>query len=257
MNLEAVNTEQRERLNAAAEPLSIVLWQWRDPECRVQYTAEDVNICARMIERHLTIPHRFICFTDDVRGEFDDNIEARPLWNDFHLLKTPLSEWRREFPQNYVRLFAFSDKFKDLVGPRYASIDLDCVVLGDLDPLFSRSEDFLIWRKAIVFSTDRQDPYNCSLWMMDTGARPQVWRDFRGIKSLQKMPPDYRFHKTDQGWMLYKLGLEEPGWTKDDGVYEWKWLVHKAMRPPKNARIVFFNGKLKPRDYFWIRDNYR
>jgi len=212
-----------------------------------------------MLDRNITIPHRFVVFTDNINAPFDHEIEPYPLWKDFHLLKTHTVRWRREFPQCYVRLRAFSreKEMRAILGPRYVSIDLDCVVLGNLDAILSRNEDFLIYRKPILVSADRENPYNGSMWMMDTGARPEVWEDFKGESSLLEMPKDLRFHTTDQGWMLHKLGLDEKGWGMDDGVFSWKYLSEKAMRPPENAKIIFFHGKLKPEHYLFIAEAYR
>ena len=240
--------------------LTIVLWLWRDLTCRTQYTPEHVNICARMIDRHLALPHRFIVFTDNVDANFDSNIKPHQLWDDYHLLKNPA--WRVQFPQCYVRLKAFSrdDEMREILGPRFVSVDLDCVVVGDLDPLFSRDEDFLIYRHPVQQTKDRLQPYNGSLWMMNTGARAQVWENFKGAESLKQFvnrPDKEHFLQTDQGWICAVLGTKEPGWGMEDGVYMWSYLHHKVMKLPADARIVFFNGAWKPEDYFWIKENYR
>jgi hypothetical protein len=237
--------------------LTIVGWLWRDPHCRTQYRPKHADIWARMIHRNLTLEHRFVVFTDDMNDQFDPLIEKYPLWDDYHLENNAM--WRREFPQCYVRLKAFGrdPALRKILGPRYVSIDFDCVVLGDLDPILSRPEPFLIYHRPILVSEDRKDPYNGSMWMMDFGARPKVWEDFKGAESIQAMPQEQRYLMTDQGWMLYKLGLKEPGWGMESGVFMWSWLQHKCLAPPPDCKIVFFNGALKPWNYFWIKDNYR
>lgn len=239
--------------------LTIVGFLWRDPDCRTQYREEHVNTWARMIHENLTIQHRFIVLTDFSEPSFDRLIMGKRLWDDYREIRH--EAWRPEFPQCLVRLKVFSREMLDLLGPRFVSIDLDCVVTGNLDDLFARDEDFLIYRRPVLRSEDRKDPYQASMFLMDAGARAQVWEDFRGEASLRtlanKQDAKY-FLKTDQGWMLYKLGPNEAGWTMDDGVYSWPWMQHKKIaRPPENARIIFFHGKNKPWDYDWIRESYQ
>ncbi len=212
-----------------------------------------------MLARNITIPHRFVVFTDNINAALDKDIEPYPLWKEHRHLGH--QSWRQEFPQCYVRLKAFSrdETLREILGPRYVSIDLDCVVVGNLDGILSRTEDFLIYRYPIARTVDRLQPYNGSMWMMDFGARPQVWEDFKGTNSLKRFenPEMQHFLQTDQGWLAYKLGVDEKGWSDKDGIHSRSWLEHKRQALPENARIVFFNGKLKPWDYLWIGENYK
>ena len=239
--------------------LTIVGFLWRDPECRTQYNEEHVNMWARMIDRNLTIQHRFVVLTDFPDANFDRLIMVKRLWDDHRYVRH--ETWRPEFPQCYVRLKIFSREMADLLGPRFVSIDLDCVVTGNLDDLFAREEDFLIYRRPIRLSEDRKNPYQASMFMMDAGTRAKVWDDFRGEASLAEVANKQNakfFLQTDQGWMLYKLGPNEKGWSMDDGVYSWPWMQHKRIsEPPQGARMIFFHGKNKPWDYDWIRRCYQ
>lgn len=234
--------------------LTIVGWLWRDEVCRTQYTEGDVNLWAHMIHRNLTIPHRFIVLTDFPAPNFDRLIRGKRLWDDHREVR--IDGWRREFPQCWVRLKIFSKEMAEMLGERFVSIDLDCLVTGNLDAILAREEDFLIYHRPILLSEDRNDPYQASMFMMNAGCRSKVWEDFHGQKSLEELaqlPGAKYFLKTDQGWILYKLGREEKGWSMEDGIYSWPWMQHKRIaRPPENAKIIFFHGKNKAGDYDWI-----
>lgn len=235
--------------------LTIVGWLWHQEGYHNVYSVDNVNIWAAMIERNLTLPHRFIIFTDQPEAKYSDLVDARPLWKDYHLLTNPC--WPSRFPQCYVRLKAFSREFADIVGPRYASIDLDCVVTGNLDEILGRQEDFVIYRHPVRQSVDKLQPYNASMWLMRTGSQAHVWEDFRGEKSLvelAKNPALSHFLQTDQGWIAYKIGPKAAGWTSDDGVIMWSYIVHKGLPLPDNAKIVFFNGRIKPWDLLWLKE---
>lgn len=240
--------------------LTIVGWLWKDRECRTRYSPTHANAWAKMLHRNITIPHRFVLLTDDTRRKYSSLIEPVKLWKDWRNVECP--EWRREFPQCWVRLKAFSRGMRKVLGDRFVSIDLDCVVLGNLDTILCRTEDFLICRRAPVRATDMDNVYQASMWMMNAGAREQVWKDFKGeetFEELREHPQAKHYLATDQGWMLYKLGPNEATWGMRDGVYFWPWIRANGGIPPEDARIVFFQGQEKPWDLEleWVKQHYR
>jgi hypothetical protein len=253
-------------------PLTIVGWLWRNEKYPVQYTPEHANVWARMIHRNLTLPHRFVLMTDQPDREFDSLIQPERLWDDWRSLRHP---WGDRRPHCYVRLKAFSEEVAAIFGPRLVSVDLDCVVVGDLDPLFSRTEDFLIMRRQVVHPQDKHNTYQGSMWMMSTGVRACVWHDFKGEESIAAAK---KYIGTDQAWIRYKLGPNEAGWSQTDGVYGWPRVNGEARwrkEQPEGARIVFFYGGDKPwviasklrrigkgmfvarNSYRWVREHYQ
>ena len=224
-------------------PLTIVGWLWKGE--RNLYGPQHANTWARMIHRNLTIPHRFIVVTDFAESEFSRLIEPLPLWDDWRDLVNPT--WGLNHYTCYVRLKAFSRAAREFFGPRFVSIDLDCVVLGNLDALFQRDDEFLIYRRPVLMTPfDELNCYQASMWMMDAGARAQVWEKFRGASSVHDAR---QYLGTDQGWLRHILGPDEKGWDVTDGVYGWPQLRDNhnySGSPPKGAKIVFFYGKQKP-----------
>jgi hypothetical protein len=267
------------QLTGHSSPLTILGWLWKDERCRTQYGVEHANIWARMIDRNLTIPHRFVLLTDphlfppprrageDEGGGFDPLIELYPLWPDYRELVSPGASAKK--PQCYTRLRAFSEDMRAIAGDRFISIDLDCVVTGSLDEMFSRDEDFIICQRAPLEDKRLQvGDFQASMWMLKTGSRTEVWEDFHGLESLQALrahPRAKEYLLADQGWMLYKLGdKDEATWDMEDGVYDWRYLNARLTLLLGNARIVFFPGADKPWDLIkagtapqWLRENYR
>jgi hypothetical protein len=239
--------------------LTIVGCLWQNETYHSRYSAEQANVWARMIHRHLSIPHRFVLFTDQPDAGYDPLIEPHLIWKDYLFLGNP--HWRPDFPQCYARLKLFSrdPELCAILGPRFVSIDLDCVVTGNLDKILGRREEFLMYRHPVQYQHDKVQPYNCSLWMMDTGCRPRVWEDFRGEASLKPFygkPKLEHFLQTDQGWMCYKLGTKEKGWAMKDGIYMFSWIIRANVKLPADAKMVIFNGRHKPWDLGWIASNY-
>lgn len=222
--------------------LTVCTWLWRQPGCRTRYTAEHVNIWARMVRRHLSLPHRLVCLTDSARGIRE--CETRPVPTDFTSVKTSRWSPKRGYPQCYRRLALFRPDIGELLGPRFVSMDLDCIVFGALDPLFSRAEDLVLFR-----GTGPRRPYNGSMVLMDAGARPHVYEDFtpRAAEEASR-----RHLGSDQGWLAYKLGPGEAKFTDREGCLHHTPSIRRALRCPscieRKARILFFPGRVKPWD---------
>lgn len=205
------------------------------------------------------MPHRFVLVTDWPRerwGEFDPLIHPISLWPEWGELRIPA--WPMKKPSCYVRLKAFSAEARELIGERFVSTDLDCIVRKSLDPLFDRPEDFVAYRHP---SKRHCNPYQGSMWMMTAGARSRVWEDFRGPESADEASAA-GFVGTDQAWICHKLGPNEATWDDSDGVLSWAAHVRAepakyAERPPEHARIIFFQGTEKPWDGFEKRPQFK
>lgn len=235
------------------EPLTVCTWLWRQPGCRTRYTAEHVNTWARMVSRHLTLPHRLVCLTDDPSGI---EIETRPVPTDFATVRTDRWSPRKGYPQCYRRLALFRRDIGELLGPRFVSMDLDCVIFSALDPLFDRDEDLVLFR-----GTGPRRPYNGSMILMDAGARPGVYEDFSQAAAERAAR---RHLGSDQGWLAYKLGTREAVWSDRDGVRHHTPQIRRQMRcrscAARGLRALFFPGRVKPWDLLHepaIRDHYQ
>src|SRR5688572_1549925 len=145
--------------------LTILGWLWKS-RGDYSYTPTHANIWARMIHRNLTLPHRFVCVTDTPEADFDPLITPVRLWDDWRDVK---ANWGEKKVNCYVRLKAFSEEARELIGQRFVSVDLDLVVLGNddsnkpavpfLDPLFDRSEDFVMLRRFLNNGTRPKNIY--------------------------------------------------------------------------------------------------
>lgn len=235
-------------------PLTVVTWRWRPtPGYRSAFPVESVNVLRRMVARHFHRPHVFKCVTDDPAG-LDPEVEVIPLWSDFANLPSPHGTKK---PSCYRRLKAFSPDIAALFGPRFVSLDLDLVLTGDVTPLWTRREPFVIYG-----DTNPSTHYNGSMFLMTAAARRQVWDRFDPATSPQRARAAGCFG-SDQGWISYCLGGGEPKWGTNDGVYSYRLHVAPAGgRLPQDARVVVFHGKTKPWDadvrrHQWLRVNWR
>lgn len=235
--------------------LSVVCWKWKPNRgYRSTFSPETVNTLARMVARHYRAPHKFVCITDDPTG-IDPGVHVIPLWSDHAKLNSPHGLTN---PSCYRRLKAFSLEAGELIGARFVSLDLDCVIVGDLAPIWDRPEEFVIWG-----DTNPTTPYNGSMFMLTAGARRQVWERFDPIYSPRR-GRQLGYWGSDQAWIAACLGPNEKRWTKADGVLSYRNEIIPAggVLPP-GARVIFFHGRHDPwhadirRRHKWVEEHYR
>lgn len=227
--------------------LSIVTWLWQAPGYRSTFGPAAVNALARGIRRHYARPHRFICVTSQ-RDGIDQDVEIVPPWDDFVGLRSPHGA---EYPACYRRLRGFHPDIAAAFGPRFVSLDLDMVPVADLVPLWDRPEPFVglrdpFWPKQ----------YNGSMYLLQAGARAQVWRDFNPATS-PAIAKAAGFKGSDQAWISYRIP-GEPVWGTEDGVASYRKDIGPAGVLPSGARLVSFHGAIKPWDQVaqgldWVR----
>ena len=160
----------------------------------------------------------------------------------------------------FARLRMFDPEWQQRNGieedERLVCLDLDSVVINTLDPLFDRTEPFVILQGA---NASNPCPFNGSVMMLRGGYRPDVWSDFSldAAATIQR----YQF-ADDQGWLWHKLP-EAAGWQvgSASGIYAFRkpgW-PSRGTALPRDARLVVFPGWRDPSKFIylpWIRDNW-
>lgn len=210
--------------------LAVVAWKWRGTR---DYTSAHVNVLARAISANLTVEHEFVCVTDDPKG-LNRSIRPVPLPKFDHIKVRP------GFPSCYVRLHPFDPDFARQLGPRFLTIDVDAVITGSLDHLVKRDEDFVIWENT---TKPGRIHYQGGLMLMNAGARPKVWEDFRGEES-RDLTASLGLVGSDQAWITHCLYPGEASWTHADGLAYREDC--RNGKPPKWACMVQITGRLKP-----------
>ncbi len=229
--------------------LNFICWKWTSYKGVIstkkpfEFTSGDVNSLYMMLKKHYHKPFQLTCITDDPEG-IDEGIKTLPLWDEL-----------RDMGGCFTRLVCFKEGMKDILGERFVSIDLDCVILKDITDLFDRDEDFVIWN-----SGNLKNPYCGSLWMLRTGTRTEVYDTF----DREEWIPNHkgRFPKgTDQYQICKALGDGEATWKKKaSGIFNYRKMRKNSI--PENTRIVFFNGDFHPRQESirkqkkWVKKHY-
>lgn len=107
------------------------------------YGPDYVNRLFHGVSRHLPLPHRFICFTDDASG-LEQGIEVRDI--------PPLTDSFSSNDLRWRKLAVFARELGDIKGTALF-LDLDVVVVGDLTEFITHPGDFLIIRDDALFKS--------------------------------------------------------------------------------------------------------
>lgn len=217
--------------------ITVVAYLWFDAFSKHNddyiYTSDDVRLLKRMVDRHLTVPHEFVCVTDQP-ASFNASDDIRTV---------PLDPRVRVPGRIFDKLLTFHPEAARIFGgSRILQMDLDCAVTGNMDALVNRDEDLVLWRNPArkpwhrpVGKAAGRAHYNTSMVLLTAGCRPHIWNTFE--------PQD---RGGDQDWVSALVSDLEAYWDESDGVYR---LAREDVpgsgienELPPNARVVFFVG---------------
>ena len=215
---------------------NVICMKWGD-----KFGPEYVNRLYKMVQKNLTIPHRFVCFTDKAEG-LVEGIEVRPLPELSLEEGLPERGWRK--------LTVFKEKLDDLEG-QALFIDLDVVIINNIDGFFEQEGDFLI-----IKDWDFKDDIigNSSVFRFEIGKHPYVLSNFVNHgEEIRKR------HRNEQAYLSYAIA--EKGELK---YWPASWCVsfkRNCLRPfplnyifmpkkPEEAKILIFHGKPTPTQAF-------
>lgn len=218
--------------------IDFVTFKWKsDFRYRTTFLSKHVNVLYNMINRNCLVPWRLTCITDDPEG-LDPRIRYLPLWGDYASIKNPSAPDRG--PSCFRRLKIFSADAGEWLGQRIVQLDIDCVITGDITPIVTRTEDFIIWG-----DTNKSTPYNGSLILFTAGCRPQLWEKFDPVKSPE-LSKRLGYFGSDQAWIGACLGPNEAKFTMEEGVYSFRNNIKVGGKLPGAARIVIMHGQIDP-----------
>lgn len=237
--------------------ISVVCWMWAGP--LREFLPEHVNVLGKMVSRHLTIPHRFVCVCDSPEGLgahvtwFETPAEAKTVG----MLASPEGP---RFPSCYRRLWSFSKDAKAL-GDTILVIDIDLVVVRSINHLFDNTREFVGWRPYRDWGAKLR--FGGGIYLLRTGTRTQVWERFKGQESITEARAA-NFRGSDQAWISYQLAttknnsVVEKYWDRNAGLYSVRDM-NRTLNLPQDARLIQFNGGVKPwqSPVAWVKEAWR
>lgn len=227
--------------------IAICTYWWRpDPGSKfaAPYTVDDVRSLQRMVAKHLTVPHEFLCITD----------QPDLFANDTAIRAVPIDDSTHVPGRCFVRLMTFHPNGRSIFGAdKLLQIDLDTLIVGNMDHLVARDDNLVLWRNpgrvpwegGLGAMGQGRPYYNASMLLHRCGSMPDIWESFD-----PRRPPA----KDDQWYLSDVFGMDCPYFDGTrDGVYR----IARVETPgsgvdgelPANACIVTFPGSCgKPSD---------
>lgn len=203
-----------------------------------KYGTEYVYRLKAMVERHLKVPHWFVCLTD--RPDELDGVVTIPIG-------------RHELPGWFAKMALFEPTWR--AGKRVLYFDLDTVICGDLGPLYGLDVEFGIcanFTKRKGFKT--LSNYGSCVMSIGPDRLGNVWEEF-----IDDAPRwiDAAGPHGDQ-WIIETLS---PGATLlQDAMPENYFLGYRDLTPvkPPGCSLVIFAGRCKPHNCNeqWIADEW-
>lgn len=193
--------------------MDIICFLWGD-WCH-PYGEEYVYRLRDSVEKHLSIPHRFICLTD--RDLDVDTIRIEPKY-----------KW------NHNKLIMFSDI--GLKG-RVIALDLDCIIQGSLD-------DFAQYNgpMAVCESFGQKGLAGGSMIGFEANTLNLFDRFLANREKWEQIT-----HGSER--LFYRMAAKTDFWQR---MYPGTIASYKRDNPEtkKNARIVFYHGEPRPHTHW-------
>jgi hypothetical protein len=209
-----------------------------------------------MVERNLTLPYTFVCFTDDKTG-IDKKIHCESLPD------LPVNGW-------WYKPVFFDPNF--ILKGTILFLDLDLIVFRNIDCLFNHNPNkFCIIRDFNRSKIKNYSRINSSVFRIETGSNSNVYTDFvKNPKSVSS-----RFHG-DQEWIYHQSQGRFKYWP-EDWIQSYKWEMRgrpemtrdlqtgkrnfKELGEPRilnDTRIAVFHGEPNPQDCKdpWVIQNW-
>lgn len=209
-----------------------------------KYSTDYVNKLYNMVQRHLTVPHRFVCFTENSTG-LNSNIEIRPLpiddtikgwWWKTYLFKSD------HFSPNDTNLF----------------FDLDIVIVSNIDKLVTHNPGQFLGFEDPGKIYSRNSKLNSSVMRWNSGQYSDIWETYHRERAKAAGLPG------DQDW-IWALHQTQIKFFPDPWIQSYKWQVRrhsdlqrfgsvqkfKEVKNPEinpQTSILVFHGTPNPHD---------
>ena len=192
-----------------------------------KYGSEYVNRLAAGVAKHITLPHRFLCLTDNRIGL---DCDAAPI-------ATGLPGW-------WSKLILFRPH-PSLAGHRVVFMDLDTVLVGDCNFLLEYDGPF-----AILQDFYRAKGYGSAIMSIAPKFGAAIWYNFK--------PTIMQQYHGDQDWIQVQVDKADR-WQVMHPNKIVSYKVHCMHRElPADARLVCFHGEPRPHEVMdpWMQQHW-
>jgi hypothetical protein len=168
-----------------------------------KYGSEYVNNLYNMVQRHLTIPHRFVCFTEDSKN-IDAHIQIISLPNNEHI-----SGW-------WWKTYIFAPQhFKSSETKLF--FDLDMVIINNIDKFIKYKQGLFVGLEDLGRVFDKPKKLGSAVMRWQGTAYENIWTEFIKDPTQSK-----KFTGGDQDW-IWELNKKKINFFPKDWIISYKW----------------------------------
>ena len=212
--------------------VNIICMKWGD-----KFSASYVNKLYAMVERNLSIPFRFVCFTDDPQ-DIRSEVEIQSL---------PEIDLPDDIPERgWRKLCVFAENFGGLSGTTLF-LDLDVLIVDSIDDFFTIPGDFFI---AFDSKKVKRKEGNSSVFRFEIGQYPQILEyfkeNFEQVRSEVRHEQAYLSREMNR---LGKMAFWPKPWVPSFKYHcapSWIRSWFEAPSIPKDSKIILFHGLPNP-----------
>lgn len=213
-----------------------------------KYSLDYVQVLYNMVERNVTVPYKFICFSDHVKPQkiLKGDIEFRKFKYDHY------AGW-------WNKLQMFTEE-SGLIGPTFY-MDLDVVVLKNLDDMLTFGNDQTFG--CINDFNPNTGLFNSSILKFNNENAHKIWQGFKAEETrFKKMQGDQN--------VISELVKNNPNLSvyPDEWTYSFKWHDRQTPRYHKSewkfeyrheAKVCVFHGEPNPHqsDVPWVVEHWK
>lgn len=203
------------------------------------YGPEYVNILAAMVKRHVTLPHKFICFTDDTTG-IHSHIETRAI-PEIPLGSAPIfSGWRK--------LASLSPEL-GLTGT-VLFLDLDLIIMENMDQFLTyKPGEFCIIENWTQMG---QGIGNSSVYRYEAEKHHDIFNDFvQNHEQIYKDVVNEQIYLTRMVAKKHNVVWWPAQWCRSFKRHCLPNILLRAFvspKAPEGCKILVFHGPPKPID---------
>lgn len=204
-----------------------------------KFHAGYVNRLYYMVENNLRLPHRFVCFTDEIDG-INPKIETMPL---------PKLDDSGIAERCWKKLGVFQEVLFDLKGIALF-LDLDVIIMQNLDDFFTIPGEFFIIRD---WAFKEGNIGNSSVFRFEIGKHSEIIENFyKEGKTIRKR------YQNEQAFLSKEMAKKNIlrywpfDWCisfKHNCLPRWPWCYFKTTKEP-NTKILIFHGHPNPEEAY-------
>jgi len=185
------------------------------------YSSEYVNKLFSMVTRHVTLPHRFYCFTED----------GKDLHPAIHIKPLPTNN---KYKGWWLKPYLFSkEHFTE--GTNFY-LDLDMVILQNIDELLIyKPGHFVGMRDLLRVKRNSVNHLGSAIMRWEAGTNHSIWDDMNEeVTQRYHGDQDYIWAHHHSSMVFYP----------DEWINSYKW--EYLMKKPVNGKILMFHGNPRP-----------